>query len=105
MYCGLSVKKNMHKTLGREDHGRISFAFVSACVVSTKPEYPNWSSMAGDGITLGGIGVLGSLFYSCDLNYIAQRVAVMPQHIYVSSIKTFKLSDCIVMSHPFSKWD
>ena len=48
-----------------EDCGCILFAFVSACVVSEKPEYPNWSSMADNAITQSRIGVLGSLFYIC----------------------------------------
>ena len=42
-----------------KDRGHIFFAFVPACVVGKKPEYPNKSSMADEAITRSGI-VLGS---------------------------------------------
>ena len=61
IYCGLSVKINMRKTL-REDCGRICFAFIFACG-RQKPEDPNLSPMADDAITQGGIGGLGSPVY------------------------------------------
>ena len=51
----------------REDGGRISFAFLFACVVSRNPKTPNFSPMADDTITLGGrpIQGLGFPLYIC----------------------------------------
>ena len=45
MYCGLSVKKNMHETPHsvRRSWAHL-FAFVSACVVSKNLNTSNWSS-------------------------------------------------------------
>ena len=37
--------------MARKDHGRILFAFVSACAVGKIPNTPNLSSMANDAIT------------------------------------------------------
>ena len=45
--------------------------FVSACLVGKNPKTPNLSSMADDAITRGGIGVLGSRFYICGLNFLS----------------------------------
>ena len=41
---------------------------VDACLVGKNPNTPNWSSMADDATTRGGIGVLGSSFYMCGVN-------------------------------------
>ena len=51
-----------------KDHGPILFAIVSACVVGKNQNIPNWSSMADDAITQGGIEVLGSPFSICGLH-------------------------------------
>ena len=60
MYFDLSVKINpVKRRTWRKDRGRVLFAFVSGCVVGKSPNTPNWSSMADDAITQGGIGVLG----------------------------------------------
>ena len=46
-----------------EDRVRILFVFVSARMVGKNLNTPNWSSMADDTITQGGIGALGSPLY------------------------------------------
>ena len=53
MYCNLGAKKKRPKA--REDHGLILFVFASACVVGKNPNTPNWSSMADNTITQGGM--------------------------------------------------
>ena len=49
-----------------EDCESILFAFVSECVVDKNLNTPNWCSVADNTIIQGGIGILGSLFYTCD---------------------------------------
>ena len=46
-----------------EDHGRIGFVFVFACVVGRNAKTPKLSCMANDAITQGCMGSLGSLVY------------------------------------------
>ena len=66
MYCGLRVKVNTcEMCTACEDHGRISFAFVSAWLVARNLNTPNWSYIADNTITQAGIGVLVSSFYIC----------------------------------------
>ena len=45
MYCGLSVKNKQAQKCGtvREDHERICFAFIFACVVGKNPKTPKSS--------------------------------------------------------------
>ena len=70
MYCGLSVKINMHET----PHGmqRLWTHFVCVCFYvcgEQKPEYPpNLSPMADDAINWGSIQGLGSPLYICALD-------------------------------------
>ena len=64
--CGLSAEINMHETPHGAQRSWAHFVCVSACVVGKDPNTPNWSSMADDAITRGGIGVLGSLFCICE---------------------------------------
>ena len=52
-----------------EDHERICFAFVFACVVGKNLKTPNLSPMADDAATWGGIGGLGSPVYICGFEY------------------------------------
>ena len=67
IYCGLNLKINTCET-AREDRGSM-FDCVCFCVRSRhKSEYPNLSPMADNTNTQGGIGVLGSPFYICDLS-------------------------------------
>ena len=51
--------------MAREDHGRVCFAFVFACVVGKTPKTPNLSPMADNAITRGGIRGLGSPLDIC----------------------------------------
>ena len=77
----------------REDRGRILFAFVSTCVVGKNQNIPNGSSMDDDAITLGGIGVLGSLFYICG-----------PNSWHQFKIKHVLYNYIIVMIHQSELW-
>ena len=64
MCCGVSVK--MRDTPHGAQRSWAHFVCVCFCVCGLQNlEYPNWSSIADDAITRGGIGVLGSLFYVC----------------------------------------
>ena len=69
MKCDLSMKTiTCKKPSRRKDCERICFVFVFACVVG-KNQSPQIEphAMAGDAITCGGIGGLGSLVYICGL--------------------------------------
>ena len=66
MYCGLSVKINTRETPHGMQRSWTHFVCVYFRVCGQQnPNTPNWSSMADEAITQGGIGVLGSLFYVC----------------------------------------
>ena len=54
--------KHVHK-----DHGHILFAFVAICVVGKDLNISNWSSVADDTITQGG---LGSPFDICGCSHL-----------------------------------
>ena len=62
MYCGQSVKVKIVK--------RRTFAFVFTCVVGKNP---NWSSMADDAITRGGIGIISFLYLWVFIISVSQR--------------------------------
>ena len=64
--------------MASEDCERICFLFVFACVVNKNPKTPKLSPMAGDAITRGGIGGLGSLVYIC--GSISNRLQQMLQY-------------------------
>ena len=59
--------------MGREDHGRICFGFVFACVVGKNPNSPNLSPMTDDAMTRVGIQGLGSPVYICGNNINATK--------------------------------
>ena len=61
----MKINIRAKRRTARTDRGRILFAFVSSCVGGTNPNTPNWSSMAEDAITWGGVGVLGTLVFIC----------------------------------------
>ena len=55
----------LKRRTAREDHGRICFSFVSACMVGKYPKTSNLSLRPDDTITRGGIHNLGFPLYIC----------------------------------------
>ena len=77
MNCSLSVKIKRCETPHSTQRSRTHFVyFVSTCVVSKNRNTPSWSSMADDAITRGGIGVLGSPFYTTSVFLYYMKVRV-----------------------------